>query len=99
RVLHLHSFPTRRSSDLGIINITLETLAEYLGGAAVIITILFFGYIIFFGGHSKEEQKKLGIIFWLFILAALFWSGFEQAGSSLKDRKSTRLNSSDVSIT
>ncbi|HLR31103.1 MAG TPA: oligopeptide:H+ symporter, partial [Fodinibius sp.] len=67
----------------GIINITLETLAEYLGGAAVIITILFFGYIIFFGGHSKEEQKKLGIIFWLFILAALFWSGFEQAGSSL----------------
>src|SRR5699024_9817979 len=63
----------------GIINITLETLAEYLGGAAVIITILFFGYIIFFGGHSKEEQKKLGIIFWLFILAALFWSGFEQA--------------------
>jgi len=25
----------------------------------------------------------LVVIFWLFILAALFWSGFEQAGSSL----------------
>ncbi|SHF29014.1 proton-dependent oligopeptide transporter, POT family [Fodinibius roseus] len=67
----------------GVINITLQTLAEYLGGAAVTITILFFGYIIFFGGHTREEQKKLGVIFWLFILAALFWSGFEQAGSSL----------------
>ncbi len=67
----------------GVINITLQTLAEYLGGAAVTITIAFFAYIIFFGGHTKEEQKKLGVIFWLFILAALFWSGFEQAGSSL----------------
>lgn len=67
----------------GAINITLETLAEYLGYAAVAITVGFFGYIIFFGGHTKEEQKKLGVIFWLFILAALFWSGFEQAGSSL----------------
>ncbi|WP_445664120.1 peptide MFS transporter [Fodinibius sp. AD559] len=67
----------------GVINITLQTLAEYLGGAAVAITITFFAYIIFFGGHNREEQKKLGVIFWLFFLAALFWSGFEQAGSSL----------------
>lgn len=67
----------------GVIDITLQTLAEYLGGAAVTITILFFGYIIFFGGHTRDEQKKLGVIFWLFLLAALFWSGFEQAGSSL----------------
>jgi POT family proton-dependent oligopeptide transporter len=69
--------------NAGVIDITLQTLAEYLGGAAVAITILFFGYIIFFGGHTKDEQKKLGVIFWLFLLAALFWSGFEQAGSSL----------------
>lgn len=67
----------------GAINITLATLAEYLGYGTVIITIAFFGYIIFFGGHNTEEKKKLGVIFWLFILAALFWSGFEQAGSSL----------------
>lgn len=66
-----------------VIDITLQTLAEYLGGVAVTITIIFFAYIIFFGGHTRREQKKLGVIFWLFILAALFWSGFEQAGSSL----------------
>ena len=67
----------------GVISLGLQDLAGYLGGAAVTITIAFFAYIIFFGGHTKEEQKKLGVIFWLFILAALFWSGFEQAGSSL----------------
>jgi POT family proton-dependent oligopeptide transporter len=29
------------------------------------------------------EKKRLFVIFWLFLLSALFWSGFEQAGSSL----------------
>lgn len=67
----------------GVIALTLQELAGNLGAAAVIITVLFFGYIIFYGGHTKDEKKKLGVIFWLFILAALFWSGFEQAGSSL----------------
>lgn len=67
----------------GAINVALEALAQNLGIVAVVITLAFFVYIIFFGGHNKEEQKKLGVIFWLFILAALFWSGFEQAGSSL----------------
>lgn len=67
----------------GAIDVALSALAQNLGIVAVIITLLFFGYIIFFGGHTTEEKKKLGVIFWLFILAALFWSGFEQAGSSL----------------
>ncbi|MEP1305711.1 MAG: peptide MFS transporter [Balneola sp.] len=67
----------------GAIDVALEALAQNLGIVAVIITFIFFGYIIFFGGHNTEEKKKLGVIFWLFILASLFWSGFEQAGSSL----------------
>jgi len=67
----------------GLINISLQELAGSLGVIAVTITIAFFAYIIFLGGHTTEEKKKLGVIFWLFILAALFWSGFEQAGSSL----------------
>ncbi len=29
------------------------------------------------------EKKRLMLIFWLFLLAAIFWSGFEQAGSSM----------------
>ena len=67
----------------GTLGLTLEELAGALGIVTVAITVLFFGYIIFAGGHTTLERKRLGVIFWLFILAALFWSGFEQAGSSL----------------
>ncbi|MDX1439000.1 MAG: oligopeptide:H+ symporter, partial [Rubricoccaceae bacterium] len=67
----------------GSLGLTLEGLAGTLGIVTVVITIGFFAYIIIAGGHTEIEKKRLGVIFWLFILAALFWSGFEQAGSSL----------------
>jgi POT family proton-dependent oligopeptide transporter len=67
----------------GIVDISLEQLAGSLASVVVVITLAFFGYVIFFGGHTKQERKRLGVILWLFVLAALFWSGFEQAGSSL----------------
>lgn len=67
----------------GGLGITLEQLAGSLGVVVVLITLVYFGYVIAFGGHTTDEKKKLGVILWLFVLAALFWSGFEQAGSSL----------------
>ncbi|NBB86995.1 MAG: MFS transporter [Bacteroidetes bacterium] len=70
------------SMSSGIVDISLQQLAGSLGVLVVAITLAFFGYVIFFGGHTTLEKKRLGVIFWLFILAALFWSGFEQAGSS-----------------
>ncbi|HEY9420110.1 MAG TPA: oligopeptide:H+ symporter, partial [Thermoanaerobaculia bacterium] len=35
------------------------------------------------GGLDPTEKKRMLVIFVLFIFSALFWSGFEQAGSSL----------------
>jgi POT family proton-dependent oligopeptide transporter len=35
------------------------------------------------GAPVSIEKKRLMVIFWLFLLAAIFWSGFEQAGSSM----------------
>jgi POT family proton-dependent oligopeptide transporter len=67
----------------GAVGLTLEGLAGSLGVIVVLLALGYFVYIIFFGGHTTDEKKKLGVILWLFILAALFWSGFEQAGSSL----------------
>ena len=67
----------------GVLDWTLTDVAEGLGSSILIIVAVYFIYLIFFGGHTKLEKKRLGIIFWLFILAAIFWSGFEQAGSSL----------------
>lgn len=67
----------------GILNISLTGFAEFLGYAIVAVTILYFVYLYLAGGYNQQQKKRLGVIFWLFILAALFWSGFEQAGSSL----------------
>jgi POT family proton-dependent oligopeptide transporter len=35
------------------------------------------------GDRAEQDHQRLFVIFWLFLLAALFWMGFEQAGSSL----------------
>ncbi len=35
------------------------------------------------GGQVTTDQKRLMVIYWLFLLAAVFWAGFEQAGSSM----------------
>jgi len=48
-----------------------------------VMVALFFVYIWTLGGHTAEENKRMLVIFWLFILIAIFWSGFEQAGTSL----------------
>ena len=49
----------------------------------LILVAGYFVYVWTAGGHTVEENKKMGVIFWLFILIAIFWSGFEQAGTSL----------------
>jgi POT family proton-dependent oligopeptide transporter len=67
----------------GALVLPLTTVAQSLGVVIVALTILYFVYLLVAGGHTSMEKRRLGVIFWLFLLAALFWSGFEQAGSSL----------------
>jgi POT family proton-dependent oligopeptide transporter len=67
----------------GVLALDLTTVAEVLGYSIVALAILYFAYLLLFGGHTALEKKRLLVIFWIFILAALFWSGFEQGGSSL----------------
>ena len=45
--------------------------------------IVMCGSLLGLGRTVSLDQKRLMTIFWLFILAAIFWSGFEQAGSSM----------------
>ena len=67
----------------GVIPLTLTEIATYLGYSVLVVVALYFVYLWAFGGHTPEENKRMAVIFWLFILIAVFWSGFEQAGSSL----------------
>jgi POT family proton-dependent oligopeptide transporter len=55
-------------------------------GAAYVIAgmgILYFGYYFIFADLTTEERKRGVVLVVLFIGCALFFSGFEQAGSSL----------------
>ena len=62
---------------------TAKGVAEAVGVIIVTVTVFYFAYILIAGGLNNSEKKKVAMIFALFIGAALFWSGFEQAGSSL----------------
>jgi POT family proton-dependent oligopeptide transporter len=48
-----------------------------------LFVVLCAGYLISEGRTASTEKRRLMVIFWLFLLAATFWSGFEQAGSSM----------------
>ena len=67
----------------GSLNISITGAADITGVLIVSLAILYFGYMFFAGGLDAVERKRVTAIFVLFIFSALFWSGFEQAGSSL----------------
>ncbi len=57
---------------------SMQRLFLLAGGSAIFIASLYVG-----SGFSAVEKRRGVSIFILFCVAALFWSGFEQAGSSL----------------
>ncbi|MCH2461075.1 MAG: MFS transporter, partial [Gemmatimonadetes bacterium] len=68
---------------MDVIPLSLAQIATMLGYGVLGIVGLYFVYLWTAGQHTVEENKRMGVIFWLFLLIAIFWSGFEQAGSSL----------------
>ena len=66
----------------GLWNIDPIPLANILTIVITLISLFYFFYIFTFGGLDKNETKRVIMIFILFIGAALFWSGFDQGGSS-----------------
>jgi POT family proton-dependent oligopeptide transporter len=63
--------------------VSVQTVAK--AGTAVIVgsTALYFLYVFVAGGLTREEKGRVGAIAIFFLAAALFWSGFEQASTSL----------------
>jgi POT family proton-dependent oligopeptide transporter len=70
-------------SSAGTLEITISGIANAGGVIIVSMAILYFLYMLLAGGLDGTEKKRVIAIFILFIFSALFWSGFEQAGSSL----------------
>ncbi len=69
--------------NFGVVTLTLHGMAAATGVIIISLAILYFLYVLVFGHLESIEKKRVVVIFFLFIGAALFWSGFEQAGSSM----------------
>ncbi len=67
----------------GTITINPQVVGQYMTGLMIAMAIGFFTYVFVAGGLSSDEKKRVGVIFVLFVFAAIFWSAFEQAPTSL----------------
>jgi proton-dependent oligopeptide transporter, POT family len=72
--------------------------AVALQGAGIYVllalSIAYFVYLFAFAGLDAVERRRLIVVAVLFVASSVFWSGFEQAGSSLNlfaDRYTDRL--------
>ena len=79
---------------MGAIRLSLLGFVDWTGLFIVSLAGLYFLYVVLFGGLTMVEKKRVGVIAACFLAAACFWSGFEQAGSSMNlfaDRLTNRM--------
>jgi POT family proton-dependent oligopeptide transporter len=67
----------------GVLPVTATQIADAAGYFLLITTLAFFGWLFFGGDWTPAERGRLYVVGVLFLAAALFWSAFEQAGSTL----------------
>ncbi|GAC13302.1 peptide MFS transporter [Aliiglaciecola lipolytica] len=67
----------------GLLTIDPVTLAQYVAIAITVVFLAYYAGIYAFGNLSHDEKRTLGALFVVCLASIFFWSGFEQAGSSL----------------
>ena len=70
-------------SATGLLPITAEWVANAFGVLLLLTTVLFFVWMFALAKWTPAERKRLLVVLVLFVAAAIFWSVFEQAGSTL----------------
>jgi POT family proton-dependent oligopeptide transporter len=77
----------------GILKLNPVGLAHGTTKVLVAVAVLYFTSVFLFFGLNRVEKQRVGVIAILFVSAAIFWAGFEQAGSSFNlfaERHTTR---------
>ena len=69
--------------SFGWIAVDPVRLAQASTVLIAVTALLFFGYLFFAANLDREERRHALVIVVLFVGSVLFWSGYEQAGSSL----------------
>ncbi len=67
----------------GTVAITVSRIVRVVGVALIVAPAIYFGSILLRPHLSKIERRRVGAVILLFLFATLFWSAFEQAGSTL----------------
>src|SRR5215469_10384027 len=67
---------------MGLVPFDPVYLSEKMAYVILTIAFVFFGGAFLFCNLNQVEKKRLAMILILFLASALFWAGFEQAGSS-----------------
>ena len=70
-------------AHMGTIVIDPLALAQQVAVFFTVVFFAYFGFIYFKGALSDNEKRRMWALFLVCIASACFWSGFEQAGSSL----------------
>lgn len=63
--------------------VTAKEIADVSGLALLLIVIVFFSWLLLSSQWSPAERKRLIVIAGLFLASCIFWSVFEQAGSTM----------------
>ena len=67
----------------GAITLDAQAIGKSMTYVLVGLAVLFFSYVFIAGGLNGDEKKRVLVIAVLFAFAAVFWSAFEQAPTSL----------------
>ncbi len=66
----------------GLIHLNPVALAQSMAYLILAIAVVFFAVAFLFCKLNTIEKKRVAMILVLFLVSAMFWAGFEQAGSS-----------------
>jgi POT family proton-dependent oligopeptide transporter len=67
----------------GTVTVSPTGVRDVAGYSLLVITVVFFASLFMDRSWTREERSRLWVIFLFFLAAAIFWSVFEQAGSTL----------------
>lgn len=68
---------------LKVYPLNINSVSNLVGVLLVVVPFVYFAVLFTTGGFTGPEKKRIVAIIIFFLAAALFWSAFEQAGSTL----------------